>query len=260
MITATSRAAGASYSGNPWTALWAMMVGFFMIMLDSTVVAVANPTIMGELRIGYGPVVWVTSAYLLGYAVVLLLAGRLGDRFGPKILYLIGLVVFTGASVWCGLAGSAATLIVARAVQGVGAGVLTPQTLSTITRLFPARRRGAAMSAWGATAGVASLLGPLAGGALIDNWGWRWIFLVNVPVGIVALALAVWLIPGLPVAAQRFDPIGVGLSAVGMFLLVFGLQEGQSAVGRRGFGRCSSPASGCCGRLSTGSRSATVRR
>ena len=229
MSTATSPLTGDGYSGNPWAALWAMMLGFFMIMVDSTIVAVANPTIMTALHTGYSTVVWVTSAYLLGYAVVLLVAGRLGDRFGPKNLYLIGLVIFTVASVWCGLSGSAAMLITARVVQGIGAGALTPQTLSTITRIFPAQGRGSAMSMWGATAGVASLIGPLAGGVLVDSLGWQWIFFVNVPVGIIALALAVWFVPVLPVRAQRFDLIGVALSGAGMFLLVFGLQEGQSA-------------------------------
>ncbi|QLL06221.1 MFS transporter [Mycobacterium vicinigordonae] len=229
MTTATSREPAGSLSANPWAALWAMMLGFFMIMVDSTIVAVANPTIMKALHIGYGTVVWVTSAYLLGYAVVLLVAGRLGDRFGPKNLYLIGLVVFTVASVWCGLSDSAAMLITARVVQGVGAGILTPQTLSTITRIFPAHRRGAAMSMWGATAGVASLIGPLVGGLLVDSLGWQWIFFVNVPVGVIAVALAVWLVPVLPIRDQRFDLIGVTLSGAGMFLLVFGLQEGQSA-------------------------------
>jgi EmrB/QacA subfamily drug resistance transporter len=218
-----------SHSGNPWNALWAMMIGFFMIMVDSTIVPIANPTIMADLRIGYDTVVWVTSAYLLGFAVVLLVAGRLGDRFGPKNLYLIGLTVFTIASIWCGLSGSATMLITARVVQGVGAGVLTPQTLSTITRIFPPQRRGVALSVWGTTAGVASLVGPLAGGALVDGLGWNWIFFVNIPIGIVGLALAVWLVPVLPTQAHRFDLIGVGLSGLGMFLIVFGLQQGQAA-------------------------------
>nr|WP_082930200.1 MFS transporter [Mycobacterium sp. 1164966.3] len=206
-----------------------MMIGFFMIMVDSTIVAIANPTIMADLHAGYASVVWVTSAYLLGYAVVLLVAGRLGDRFGPKNLYLIGLAVFTAASLWCGLSGSAAMLIAARVVQGVGAGVLTPQTLSTITRIFPAERRGVAASLWGATAGVASLVGPLAGGLLVDGLGWQWIFFVNVPIGIVGMALAVWLVPVLPVQAHQLDLIGVALSGLGMFLIVFGLQQGQAA-------------------------------
>lgn len=215
--------------GNPWHVLAAMMVGFFMIMLDSTIVAVANPTIMANLHVGYATVVWVTSSYLLGYAVVLLVAGWLGDRFGPKNIYVTGLAVFTVASVWCGLSGTAAALIVFRVVQGVGAGLLSPQTLAVITRIFPGHRRGAAMSVWGATAGVASLFGPLVGGALVGKLGWQWIFLVNVPVGILALALAVWLFPVLPVHVERVDMIGVGLSGLGVFLIVFGLQEGQSA-------------------------------
>lgn len=116
MTTAIRRAAGSSYFRNPWPALWAMMVGFFMIMLDSTVVAIANPTIMAQLRIGYATVVWVTSAYLLAYAVPMLVAGRLGDRFGPKNLYLIGLGVFTVASLGCGLSSGAGMLIAARVV------------------------------------------------------------------------------------------------------------------------------------------------
>ena len=132
------------------------------------------------------------------------------------------------SSLWCGLSGSVTTLIVARAVQGLGAALLTPQTLSTITRIFPAERRGVAMSLWGATAGVATLVGPLAGGVLVDHLGWEWIFFVNVPIGVIGLALAVWLVPTLPTQKHRFDLLGVALSGLGMFLVVFGLQEGQS--------------------------------
>ena len=215
-------------TANPWNALWAMLVGFFMILVDATIVSVANPSIMEKLGASYDSVIWVTSAYLLAYAVPLLVAGRLGDRFGPKNLYLLGLTVFTVASLWCGLAGSIGMLIVARVVQGVGAALLTPQTLSTITRIFPAERRGVAMSVWGATAGVATLVGPLAGGLLVDGLGWQWIFFVNVPVGIIGLGLAVWLIPELKTQKQRFDLIGMALSGVGMFMIVFALQEGQS--------------------------------
>ncbi|OMC55858.1 MFS transporter [Mycobacterium sp. IS-836] len=216
-------------NANPWNALWAMMIGFFMIMVDSTIVAVANPTIMADLHTGYASVVWVTSAYLLGYAVVLLVAGRLGDRFGTKNLYLAGLALFTAASLWCGLSGSVAMLITARVVQGIGAGVLTPQTLSAITRIFPPERRGVAVSLWGATAGVATLVGPLAGGVLVGGLGWEWIFFVNVPIGVIGLGMALWLVPALPTEAHRFDLIGVALSGIGMFLIVFGLQEGQAA-------------------------------
>lgn len=213
---------------NPWHALWALLVGFFMILVDATIVAVANPAIMANLGVGYDAVIWVTSAYLLAYAVPLLVAGRLGDRYGPKNVYLLGLTVFTLASLWCGLADSIGVLVAARVLQGVGAALLTPQTLSVITRTFPAHRRGVAMSVWGATAGVATLVGPLAGGVLVDHLGWQWIFFVNVPVGLVGLALAVRLVPTLPTQSHHFDVPGVVLSGIGMFLIVFALQEGQS--------------------------------
>lgn len=213
---------------HPWRALWAMMIGFFMILVDSTIVAVANVTIMDKLGTDYDGVIWVTSAYLLAYAVPLLLSGRLGDRFGPKNLYVSGLAVFTVASLWCGLSGGIGMLITARVVQGVGAALLTPQTLSTITRIFPPERRGVAMSLWGATAGVATLVGPLAGGVLVDHLGWQWIFFVNVPIGVLGLVLAYVLLPQLPTERHPFDVLGVVLSGVGMFCIVFALQEGQS--------------------------------
>jgi len=208
--------------------MWALVLGFFMILVDATIVSIATPAIMAAFGADVDAVVWVTSAYLLAYAVPLLITGRLGDRFGPKRMYLIGLVVFTAASLWCGLTGSIGGLIVARVVQGLGASVMSPQTMAVITRTFPAHHRGRAMSLWGAVAGVAVLVGPIAGGLLVDSLGWQWIFIVNVPVGVVGFVLAVRLVPALSTAVRRFDLIGVGLSAIGMFLLVFGIQEGQA--------------------------------
>lgn len=213
---------------SPWAALAALCVGFFMILLDMTIVAVANPAIKDDLHTDMSNVIWVTSAYLLTYAVPLLVAGRLGDKFGPKNVYLTGLTVFTLASVWCGLSDSIEMLIVARAVQGLGAALLTPQTMAVITRTFPADKRGAAMGFWGAVAGIATLAGPILGGVLVDGPGWEWIFLVNLPIGIVAFALAVWLVPALPTHDHKFDIPGVILSAVGLTALVFGLQEGNN--------------------------------
>ncbi len=213
---------------DPWKALWALLVGFFMILLDATIVAVANPSIMDALDADYDAVLWVTSAYLLAYAVPLLLAGRLGDRFGPRNLYLVGLAAFTVASLWCGLSGSIGMLVAARVLQGIGAALLTPQTLSTITRIFPPERRGVALSVWGATAGVATLVGPLAGGVLVDGLGWQWIFIVNVPIGVIGLVLALVFVPSLPTESRGFDVLGVALSGIGLFLVVFALQEGQS--------------------------------
>jgi EmrB/QacA subfamily drug resistance transporter len=213
---------------SAWPALWALVLGFFMILVDSTIVTVATPAIMLDLGADVNAVVWVTSAYLLAYAVPLLITGRLGDRFGPKRLYLAGLAVFTLASLWCGLTGSVGQLVVARVFQGLGAAMMTPQTMAVITRTFPADQRGRAMSLWGAVAGIATLVGPILGGVLVDGLGWEWIFFVNVPVGVVGFVLAVRLVPALPTHVRRFDLLGVVLSAVGMFLLVFGIQEGQT--------------------------------
>ncbi|HQV92290.1 MAG TPA: DHA2 family efflux MFS transporter permease subunit, partial [Phycicoccus sp.] len=203
-------------------------MGFFMILVDSTIVTVATPALMKELQAGINSVVWVTSAYLLAYAVPLLITGRLGDRFGPKRLYLTGLTVFTLASLWCGLSGTIHDLIIARVVQGLGAALMTPQTMAVITRIFPANARGRAMGMWGAVAGVATLVGPILGGVLVDGLGWEWIFFVNVPVGLIAFVLAVRLVPRLETHQHSFDWLGVVLSAIGMFALVFGIQEGRT--------------------------------
>ncbi len=213
-------------SDRPWRALWAMLIGFFMILVDTTIVAIANPVILRELNADLTSVMWVTSAYLLAYAVPLLITGRLGDRFGPKRMYLAGLVVFTLASFACGIADGIGMLIAARAVQGLGAAMMTPQTMAVITRTFPPHGRGAAMGVWGSVAGVAALVGPLLGGLLVDSLGWEWIFFVNVPVGIIAFIAAWRLVPNLETLSRRIDWLGVALSAIGMFLLVFGIQEG----------------------------------
>ena len=212
---------------RPWPALWALVLGFFMILVDSTIVSVATPAILTELRADVGDVIWVTSAYLLAYAVPLLITGRLGDRVGPKKMYLAGLSLFTVASVWCGLTNSIEMLIIARVFQGLGASMMTPQTMAVITRIFPANQRGRAMSLWGATAGVATLVGPILGGVLVDSLGWEWIFFVNAPVGVIGFVLAWRLVPDLPTHEHKFDLVGVALSSIGLFCLVFGIQEGQ---------------------------------
>lgn len=212
---------------KPWPALWALVLGFFMILVDSTIVSVANPKIMEGLNTDINSVIWVTSAYLLAYAVPLLVTGRLGDKYGPKNLYLVGLSVFTLASLWCGLSGDIGMLIWARAVQGLGAAMMTPQTMAVITRIFAPDKRGPAMGLWGATAGVAMLVGPILGGVLVDGLGWEWIFFVNVPVGIVAFGMAWRLVPTLATHHHKFDLLGILLSSVGLFMLVFGIQEGE---------------------------------
>ena len=212
---------------DPWPALFALCLGFFMILVDSTIVSVATPAIIADLHAEVNSVVWVTSAYLLAYAVPVLITGRLGDRYGPKNLYLTGLTVFTLASLWCGLTSSVDGLILARVFQGLGAAMITPQTMAIITRIFPAQRRGQAMALWGATAGVATLVGPILGGLLVDTLGWEWIFFINLPVGVIGFVLAWRLVPRLETHSHRFDWLGVALSGTGMFLLVFGIQEGH---------------------------------
>ena len=212
---------------RPWPALFALVLGFFMILVDLTIVTVATPTIIEELDASVNDVVWVSSAYMLAYAVPVLITGRLGDRFGSKRLYLVGLTIFTLASLWCGLTSTIGMLILARVVQGLGASVMTPQTMAIITRIFPAAERGKAMAVWGATAGVAMVVGPILGGVLTDGLGWEWIFFVNIPVGIIGFALAWRLVPTLSTHEHSFDWLGVALSGVGLFLLAFGIQEGH---------------------------------
>lgn len=212
---------------RPWPALWAMVIGFFMILVDSTIVSVATPTMQRAFDADYNSILWVTSSYLLAYAVPLLITGRLGDKFGPKRLYLVGLTIFTTASLLCALTTTIESLIGARVVQGLGASLMTPQTMSVITRTFEPQRRGRAMALWGATAGVATMVGPILGGVLVQFAGWESIFWINVPVGIIGFILAWRWVPNLPTQDRRFDWLGVALSGTAMFLIVFGIQEGS---------------------------------
>lgn len=227
MTTESPRALVDLHGRSPWSILPPLCLGFFMIMLDTTIVNVAVPTLMKDLDADVTSVGWVNSAYLLTFAVLLLVTGRLGDKFGPRPVFICGLVVFSAASALCGLAGTVEMLIIARAMQGVGGALMTPQTMSMITRVFPPTKRGAAMGVWGAVAGVATITGPVLGGVLIPV-GWEWIFYVNVPIGVVALVFALRNLPILPRSNRTFDGLGVLLSVVGMFLFVFGLQEGSS--------------------------------
>lgn len=216
-----------------------MVIGFFMILVDSTIVSVATDSIMIGLKTDLNSVVWVTSAYLLAYVVPLLVSGRLGDQFGPKRVYMTGLVIFTVASALCGFATSVEFLIMARVLQGLGAALMTPQTMAVITRTFPPEKRGTAMALWGSVAGVAVLVGPLAGGLITGTIGWEWVFFVNVPVGIIAFIAAARLVPRLETHAHRFDIPGILLNTLGLFCLTFGLQEGQ----KRDWGTIAGPIS-----------------
>ncbi|WP_083933654.1 DHA2 family efflux MFS transporter permease subunit [Sciscionella marina] len=213
---------------SPWPALAALCLGFFMIMIDTSIVMVAIPDLMREINASLNEVTWVTSAYVLGWAVPLLASGRLGDRYGRRRIFLAGIVVFTLASAWCGLSGNPEMLIAARAAQGIGAALITPQTLSFITHLFPAGKRGAAMGVWGAVAGLGNIAGPLLGGLLVGSLGWEWIFFVNLPIGIVCVLMTLALVPPWrPGTKHSFDLTGIALSGVGLFFLIFGIQNGQ---------------------------------
>ncbi|HEV2967732.1 MAG TPA: DHA2 family efflux MFS transporter permease subunit [Candidatus Dormibacteraeota bacterium] len=213
---------------NPWLVLVVLTTGFFMILLDTTIVNVAIPAMSANLNTTFDQILWVLNAYILVYAVLLITAGRLGDLFGQRLLFAIGLFVFTLASALCGLSQNVGELIAARIIQGVGGALLTPQTLSIITSLFPPERRGAAFGVWGAVAGLATVTGPTLGGALITYIDWRWIFFINVPIGIAALIATFVIIPDLrPGRSHGLDVIGVILATAGLFAIVFSLIEGQ---------------------------------
>ena len=212
-----------------WKALGALCIGFFMILLDQTIVAVATPDFQQDFNATYNQVMWVTSVYLLAYAVPLLLAGRLGDQWGPHRLYIVGMVIFTLSSLACGLSSGITQLIVARGFQGLGAALLTPQTFSVINRIFARERRGAAMGVWGVVAGLATLTGPVLGGLLTSTVGWEWIFFVNVPFGVFSIIMVMRLVPRLETHNHGYDWTGIVLSIVAVFGFVFALQQGDDA-------------------------------
>ena len=210
---------------EPWPALFALCIGFFAILVDTTIVSVATPAIIEDPTPTSTTSCGVTSAYLLAYAVPVLITGRPATGSGPKNLYLVGLTVFTLASLWC-LTASIGMLIAARVVQGLGASMITPQTMAIIG-IFPptgaappwpcgARRPGSR---------------PWSAGSSAACWstasGWEWIFFINVPVRRAGFALAWRLVPSLLTHTHRFDWLGVAPSGTGMFLLVFGIQEGH---------------------------------
>nr|QIY75379.1 MFS transporter [Streptomyces sp. RLB1-33] len=216
------------WHGNPWAILITLSLGFFMTLLDLTIVNIAIPDMGQDLDASLDEILWVVNAYTLALAVLMITAGRLGDLRGKRNLFLAGVALFTLASLACGLAQNPAELIAFRAVQGLGAALLMPQTLSIIAEVFPADRRGAAMGIWGVVAGVSGALGPIIGGALITHLDWRWIFFVNLPLGVVVLGLAAAIIPGSRrTVRHRFDTLGVLLASGTLFCLAFGLTEGQ---------------------------------
>jgi EmrB/QacA subfamily drug resistance transporter len=213
---------------SPWIVLIVLALGEFMILLDTTIVAVAVPSLAGDLNATLDQVLWVLNAYTLIFAVLLITAGRLGDMFGPKRMFLTGLAIFTVSSAACGLAQSPVQLIIFRSVQAVGAASLMPQTLSIVTSIFPPEKRGAAFGAWGAVAGVAAVAGPTLGGILTSAFSWRAVFFPNVPIGIAAIILAALMMPEMTLhRKRRLDMPGVLLATTALVALVYAVIEGE---------------------------------
>jgi len=214
--------------GNPWAILITLSFGFFMTLLDLTIVNIAIPSMIENLGASLDEVLWITNAYVLVLAVLLITAGRLGDLRGQRTMFAAGVVVFTLASLACGLAGNPGWLIAFRAVQGLGAALLMPQTMAIIMVVFPAQKRGAALGIWGAVAGLATVAGPTLGGLLVTIADWRWIFFVNVPIGVAVLVMTFAFIPDTRLERRhRLDLVGVGIATAALLCLTFALTEGQ---------------------------------
>ena len=213
-----------------WWTLGALAFALFMIMLDNTVVNVALPSIQRDLAADQSELEWVVVSYALTFATFMLTGGKLADYFGRRLLFIIGLVVFAGASLACGLAPDAHFLIGARAVQGLGAAIMNPATLGIITATFPPRQRGMAIGIWAGVSAMALAIGPLLGGLITDHIHWSWIFFVNVPVGVLGIVVARWAIDESRDTSheQRLDLPGLATSAIGLFALTYALIEANS--------------------------------
>ncbi len=213
-----------------WWTLAAVSFGLFMIMLDNTVVNVALPSIERSLHLGVSQLEWVVAGYALTFGAFMLTGGKLADLLGRRAMFVVGLAIFTGASLACGLAGGASMLIGARVVQGLGAALMNPSTLSIITVTFPPRQRGTAIGIWAGISALALAIGPLVGGLITERVNWNWIFFINIPVGVIAVAAAFAFIEESrdTSAEQRPDVGGLLTSALGLFALTYALIEANT--------------------------------
>src|SRR5919204_5000598 len=213
-----------------WWTLGAVSVGLFVIMLDNTVVNVALPAMQRSLHIGLSELEWVVTGYALTFAAFMLTGGKLADYIGRRLVFMVGLAVFTGASLACGLAPNGGFLIGARVVQGLGGALMNPATLSIITATFPPRERGKAIGIWAGVSAMALAIGPLVGGLLTQHVNWNWIFFINVPIG----ALGLLAIPVLVDESrdtsheQRPDVPGLITSGIGLFALTYAFIESNN--------------------------------
>jgi EmrB/QacA subfamily drug resistance transporter len=209
-----------------WWTLAAVSFGLFMIMLDNTVVNVALPAIQEDLGADLSQLQWIVTGYALSFAALMLIGGKLADAYGRRLIFVAGIVLFTGASLWCGLAGSGEMLIAARVVQGAGAALMNPATLSIIAATFAPKERGMAIGIWAGVSALALAIGPLVGGLLTEHLSWHWIFFVNVPVGALAIAASYLLITeSKDETHDSLDLPGLATSALGLFALTYGLIE-----------------------------------
>jgi EmrB/QacA subfamily drug resistance transporter len=212
-------------------AVWAIVItgmALFMASLDNLVVSTALPVIRVHLHAGLSGLEWTVNAYTLTFAVLLLSAAAIGERFGRRRIFVLGIAVFTGASAVAALAPSISILVAARAVQGAGGAMIMPLSLTLLSAAVPPERRNFALGIWGAIGGGAVALGPLVGGAVTSGWSWQYIFWLNVPVGIVLIPLARWKLSESKGAPTRLDLGGVALVSAGLFGIVFGLVRGNS--------------------------------
>jgi EmrB/QacA subfamily drug resistance transporter len=212
-----------------WWTLGAVAFGLFMIMLDNTIVNVALPAIERDLDMSISNLEWVVTGYALAFAALMITGGKLADYYGRRRIFVVGLVVFTLASLACGLAPSAAWLIGARAVQGAGSALMSPATLSIITATFAPRERGRAIGIWAGVSALALSIGPLMGGLIVDHLSWHWIFYVNVPVGIAAVGISQLVIRESRDTSheQSIDFPGLLTSGLGLLALCYALIEGN---------------------------------
>jgi EmrB/QacA subfamily drug resistance transporter len=209
-------------SQRRWT-LAIVSIALFMTALDNLVVGVALPSIRVDLGGSIESLEWTVNAYTLAFAVLLITGAALGDRFGRKRMFVIGLGIFTSASAFAALAPSIDALIAARAVQGLGAAIVLPLTLTLLSEAFPAEKRGAALGIWAGVSGLGVALGPFVGGAVVEGIAWQWIFWLNVPIGIVLLPIAAARLTESQGPARTLDLPGLGLAGAGLFGLTFGI-------------------------------------